>query len=124
MTSERSGVVKYFRRRALVIRNSDQIAAELASIIRHVYQRPSMWARVDDIERTLGDFHLAWSIVHESEERFRELRSASISRHDASAGLFSRFKYDNPNATDDEALAFTLGEYRTISLALGVPLEV
>jgi len=83
-----------------------------------------MWARVPEVERVLYDFHLAWSIVHESETQFRELRYATISRHHAAAGLFSRFKYDNPDATDDEALEFTLNEWRSISNGLGVPLQL
>ncbi|QDS91607.1 hypothetical protein FF011L_03370 [Roseimaritima multifibrata] len=105
------------------MRTPDQIADELADVIRHVYARPSMYARPDTIESTLWNFHWAWAIVRESEVRFRELRSETLSRHKAPSGLFSRFKHDNPDASDDEALAFTLDQWRAVSTELGVPLE-
>ena len=82
-----------------------------------------MYALVSNIESTLWDFHWAWAIVHESEAQLRKLRDDTLARHKASTGLFSRFKYDNPNATNDDALAFTLNQWRSISLALGVSLD-
>ena len=123
LASVRSGVVKTFRCRALAIRTPDQIAAELADTIRHVYKRPSMYSRASNIESTLWDFHWAWAIVHESETQFRKLHNDTLSRNKASSGLFSGFMHDNHDAAEDDALAFTLNEWRSISLALGVPLD-
>lgn len=105
------------------MRTSQQIADELADMIRHVYARPSMYARSDTIEGTLWNFHWAWAIVHESEDDFHELHRSTLTRHKAPSGLFSRFKFDNPDASDDDALAFTLDQWRAVSAELGVPLE-
>ncbi len=105
------------------MRTPDQISSELADTIRHVYARPTMYARASDVERVLWDFHWAWAIVHESETEFRDLHRNTLHRHDAASGLYSRFKYDNPDASDDDALTFALDEWRTVSIALGVPLD-
>ncbi len=105
------------------MRTPDQIADKLADTIRHVYARPSMYACPDTIECTLSNYHWAWAIVHESEARFRELQQDTLSRHKAPSGLFSRYKHDNPNASDNDALAFILDIWRAVSAELGVPLE-
>jgi hypothetical protein len=106
------------------MRTPDEIAAELADTIRQVYARPTMYARVADIERSLWDFHWVWAIVHENETRLHELHITTLTKHKAPSGLFSRYMEDNPDASDDDALAFTLAEWRNISTTIGVPLDL
>ena len=106
------------------MRTPEQIADKLADTIRHVYARPSMFAHPEHIETTLMNFHWVWSIVHENEKQFRNLHRAKLREFDAAAGLFLRFKHDNPDATDNAAQAFALQHWREISTALDVPLDV
>lgn len=105
------------------MRTPEQIAAQLADTIRHVYARPGMYASPENIETTLWNFHWAWAIVHETEQQFRELHLGKLGEFDAASGLFSRYKFDNPDSTDDAAQAFALKHWREISAALDVPLE-
>jgi hypothetical protein len=105
------------------MRTPEQIADEVADMIRHIYLRPTMYARHSDVERALANFHWCWAIVHESESQLRELTRELSHRECAPSGLWSRFKYDNPDATDDDALEFALTHWRSISAALGVPLD-
>ncbi len=105
------------------MRTPEQIAAELAKTIQHVYTRPSMWARSECIESTLWNFHLAWAIVHETEKLFRETHSKKLREFDAAAGLVLWFKHNGPDATDKDAQVFALQHWREISVAMNVPLE-
>ncbi len=90
------------------MRTPEQIAEQLAETIRPVYARPSMYARPDNIETTLWNFHWAWAIVHETEQFFRDAHLGKLLEFDAASGLFSRYKYDHDNASDDDAQRFAL----------------
>ncbi|TWU50680.1 hypothetical protein Poly51_39730 [Rubripirellula tenax] len=105
------------------MRTPDEIAAELADTIRHIYARPSMYARPDNIESTLWNFHWAWAIVYETEQLFRDTHIAKLREFDAASGLVSRFKGDNPDASDDDAQTFAFQHWREISAAMNVPLD-
>ena len=105
------------------MRTSEQIADQLADTIRHVYARPSMYPRPDNIESTLWDFHWAWAIVHECEQHFRDAHIGKLREFDAASGLFSRYKHDHPDSSDDDAQQFALYHWREISVAMNVPLH-
>ncbi|QDV42165.1 hypothetical protein Enr13x_20080 [Stieleria neptunia] len=100
------------------MRTPQEIDEKLAETIRQVYKRPLMFARKHDVERSLWDFHWAWAIVHNLEKQLRDIHSETLREHHAPAGFFSRFRHDNPTASDDDALAFTLDEWRRISRTL------
>lgn len=105
------------------MRTSEQIADQLADTIRHVYARPSMYSRPDNIESTLWDFHWAWAIVHEAEQSFRDAHLGKLREFDAASGLFLRYKHDHPDASDDDAQRFALKHWTEISRAMSVPLD-
>jgi hypothetical protein len=104
------------------MRTPEHIAARLADTIRHVYARPSMYARPEYIESTLWDFHWAWAIVHETEQHFRDVHHDKLREFDATSGLFMFYKVEHPGSSDDDAQAFALHHWRKISAAMNVPL--
>lgn len=104
------------------MRTPQEIATKVAEVIRAIYLRPLMYARHPDVERTLMHYHWFWAVTHDCDDEWQSIWSQAYVHEHANAGIWSRFKDNHPDATDDEALGYTLSVWRNLSVALGVPL--
>ena len=117
-----SGVVKTFRCRALML-SSEQIADRVAGQIYFVYSRPLIHAPHNGVDHLLYAYHWVWSSATECDFQFSELAKSMYAEHNSahSVGLWQRFWLENPDASDDDGLAYVLSCWRDISDKIGVP---
>lgn len=104
------------------MRSSEAVSAKIAETIRNVYKHPQMYNALDHIESTLWDFHWVWAVIHEAESLFPEIRSSVYGQ--TSIDLWRTYVFQNPNAKEEEVLAYVFSKWKTISTKLKVPLDI
>ncbi|MFM9061526.1 MAG: hypothetical protein ACKOOI_00610 [Pirellula sp.] len=104
------------------MRTPEEIADKVAEAIRGIYLRPTNYAPHSDVERLLIHYHWFWAVIQGRELEWDELWHRTYIHEHANAGIWSRHRDRHPDLTDDEVLAYTLGVWRELSLAMNVPI--
>lgn len=104
------------------MRSPEEIAEKIAEAIRDIYLRPTNYACHSDVEKLLIHYHWFWSVIQGREREWDELWHMTYLQEHANAGIWLRHRDRNPDLTDEEVLAYTLGVWRRLSHAMDVPI--
>ncbi len=102
----------------------EQIAETYAERIGHVYFRPLMYGgNASEVELIISLYHSVWAELLDQEDKL----SDSIQRvmQERKCGAFSfvrRYKYNNPNATEQELADYAVLQWVKISDRVKLPI--